>query len=191
MLKKIMLGLLLTMGVAQADVFYAEDGFVISSDAGGIVVSSGHSLFDGEYFSSGYAAGYGVDSNITISNVNGLFDFNYIRALGFYTEDIIVSVYGENGLMDSFVTKPHSYSYLREDGSWGIAYNYFYGGGSYTDVSYIYLESAYPLGVSYFGLPENISAVPEPSQWALLLLGVAAMLGLSRRRGGMTMALPA
>jgi len=187
--KKILLGLLLTMGVAQADVFYAEDGFVISSDVGGIVVTSGVSLFDGEYFSSGYAAGYGVDSNITISNVNGLFDFNYIRALDFYGfSDITISVYGEDGLMDTFVTKLTNYL---DDGTWVSAPYYYYGGGSYTDVSYIYLESAYPLGVSYFGLPENISAVPEPSQWALLLLGVAAMLGLSRRRGGMTMALPA
>jgi len=180
-----MLGLLLTMGVAQADVFYAEDGFVISSDVGNITRTAQIGSTEGNFFQ---VIG-GGDSNVTISNANGLFDFNYILTMGHYPQDdTIISVYGQNGLIDTFVT---GMRHWLEDGTWVPSYYYSYGGGSYTDVSYIYLESVYPLGIYSFGLPENISAVPEPSQWALLLLGVAAMLGLSRRRGGMTMALPA
>jgi len=175
--KKILLGLLLTMGVAQADVFYAEDGFVISSDVGNITRTAQIGSMEGNFFQ---VIG-GGDSNVTISNANGLFDFNMFSASGHYPQDYItVSVYGQDGLIDSFIA------------SAGI-----HPGDSYFNVSYLYIESSYPLGVYYFTLPEmaghSISAVPEPGEWAMILLGVGALMGLSRRhRGaGSAMALPA
>jgi len=89
-LKKIMLGLLLTMGVAQADVLYLDNGFVVTSE-------KENTLYQGEdYFSS--------HSTVTLTNQSGLFSiYEYFPVQDAYPNfPVHVAVYGPNGLIKNY-----------------------------------------------------------------------------------------
>ncbi|MCD8547421.1 MAG: PEP-CTERM sorting domain-containing protein [Aeromonadaceae bacterium] len=182
MLKKILLGLLLTMGVARADVLYLDNGFVASTTEGALIGG-------GNYFADGLFAADSeyVNSLVKLSNLNGLFSFNSFEANSFYEFDAVnVAVYGASGLIQSYsMRQVWSWPSM----SWSLDTDLL-PGTLFTGVSYMTIQSAYSLGFEAT-LPTLTAAVPEPSQWALLLLGAGALLGLSRRRRGMGMALPA
>lgn len=168
-LKKIMLGLLLTMGAAQADVLYLDNGFVVTTE-------KENTLYQGEDLFWGY-------STVTLTNQSGLFSiYEYFPVQSFYEFDPVhIAAYGPNGLIKNYDL--HN--------TWGMDPIWFpYFSAVISDISYLTIT---PGTYSFRAkLPTLVTAaVPEPSQWALLLLGVVAMLGLSRRRRGMGMALPA
>jgi hypothetical protein len=136
-----------------------------------ITINGVYKAVDGSHY------GYDYGSN------NGTYSSQYQAAQNYhsgYNEYLTSHIYNYYGSLPASITTPFTYTVDAKDSQYG---NYYLGNGTTSESIYANLAT---LTVS-----EHVGAVPEPSTWAMMLLGFAGV-GFAayrkRKNGTFTMA---
>jgi hypothetical protein len=154
----------------------------------GYIYSSPFGNYNYAYGGSGHAAGYPspvLSSMITINGVgravDGSYygrDYGYNNDIGTFSrqhhvaenynyghhEYLTNTIYNYNGLLPASITTPFTYTVNGSDLGWGF---YYLWKGTIPEGIYAHIAT---LTVS-----KHVGAVPEPSTWAMMLLGFAGI----------------